>query len=79
MKRTEFYEDIITNQEDAVEAEDTEERFTEDDLDQESWQDWHSQALLNAYYDLEHSCQNSGLKFRVTFNEFCNFMYGYNK
>lgn len=79
-RRTEHFQDVIINQEDATIIQDEdEERFDESELDPESWQDWHSQSLLNAYYDLEHSCIRSGLKFSATYSQFCNFMYAYNK
>lgn len=82
MRRTEFSDDVIMySTEPIVEDDDTSQDEEEFELDPESWQDWHSEHLLNMYMSLISYCEDTGTKFMngISFNTFCNFISGYSK
>jgi hypothetical protein len=80
MKRTEFSDDVVMNNDEGPDIQSDEEEpdpFHPDELDPEAWHDWHSEHLLNMYMSLTEYCEMQGLQFmkRMTFNEFCDFLY----
>jgi hypothetical protein len=77
MKRSEHYEDIILNQEDATTQDEDDELFDENDLDREAWEDWHSQEMLNVYFELNEICERIGMPTYKTYNDFCSLMFDF--
>jgi hypothetical protein len=75
MKRSEHYEDIILNQEDATTQDEDDDLFDENDLDREAWEDWNSQDMLNVYFEMVEQCESIGLGTNKTYNDFCNLMF----
>lgn len=67
---------------DAFQGEDArDEEILEDEeflLDQESWQDWHSEHILNMWMSLkaylEDNSLNNTLMTKATFHKFCAFV-----
>lgn len=80
--RTEFTDDVILFTRDPFDIEDTrghsqDEVFSVSELDPESWEDWHSEKLLNVYLGLIEFCEEvSSVNFMsgISFNQFCEFI-----
>jgi hypothetical protein len=72
----EYSYDIV--QDDAYDVPDTDDVDDEFVLDPESWQDWHSEHLLNMWMGirayLEDNHLTSTMLTDVTFNDFCTFV-----
>lgn len=79
--RTEFKDDVVLFSYDPLDVDEHNENSQDDvfsvsELDPESWQDWHSEKLLNVYLSLIEYCEEvslinymNGISFN-TFNEF---------
>lgn len=53
------------------------EQFSVSELDQESWQDWYSEDLLNMYLSLIEYCEEVSLvnyMSGISFNTFCEYV-----
>jgi hypothetical protein len=46
-------------------------------LDPESWQDWHSEDLLNMWMSIRQYKEERYICDRATFNSFCEWAYKY--
>jgi hypothetical protein len=44
-------------------------------LDPESWQDWHSEELLDEYMSIRDSYESKYLRAPITFNQYCEWSY----
>lgn len=81
-KQSEFYEDVVLfSNEDPEDIEETTSQESEIELDPESWQDWHSQDLLNMYMSLVEYCETTEFNFmkNITYESFCTFISSYSK
>jgi hypothetical protein len=47
----------------------------EEELNQEEWEDWNSQELLNVWMSIAEYHQEWYIPLRRTFHEFCSFVY----
>jgi hypothetical protein len=80
--RTEFKDDVVLFTRDPFDVDDTsghsqDEVFSVSELDPESWEDWHSEKLLNVYLSLIEYCEDvSSVNFMtgISFNRFCEFV-----
>lgn len=79
--RTEFKDDVVLFNKDPldiVEFENSQDEvFSVSELDPESWQDWHSEKLLNVYLSLIEYCEDVSMKNYmdgISFNTFCEFI-----
>lgn len=80
--RTEFHDDVVLFAGDAFDVDGADrhsqdEVFSVSELDPESWEDWHSEKLLNVYLSLIEYCEEvSVVNFMtgVSFNKFCDFI-----
>jgi hypothetical protein len=54
---------------------DDDEDYTEEPLDPESWQDWHSERLLDGYMDIRDRYESQYLRVPFTFNSYCEYKY----
>lgn len=80
-QRTEFKDDVILFAKDPLIIDDDthsqDEVFSVSELDPESWEDWHSEKLLNVYLSLIEFCEDtSSVNYMtgITFNQFCEFI-----
>ena len=79
---TEFKEDVVLFSYDPLDVDDHDENsqdeaFSVSELDPESWQDWHSEKLLNVYLSLIEYCEDVSAKNHmngISFNTFCEFI-----
>jgi hypothetical protein len=80
--RTEFKDDVVLFTRDPFDVDDAgghsqDEVFSVSELDPESWEDWHSEKLLNVYLSLIEFCEDvSNINFMngISFNRFCEFV-----
>lgn len=79
--RTEFKDDVVLFVRDPLDVDDFEnsqdEVFSVSELDPESWQDWHSEKLLNVYLSLIEYCEDVSMfnyMNGISFNTFCEFI-----
>ena len=46
-----------------------------DEMDQETWQDWNSEWLLDNYMALRDAYETRYLRVPLSFNDYCEIMY----
>ena len=46
-----------------------------EDMDPETWQDWHSEWLLDTYMDIREYHESQYLRAPLSFNTYCEIMY----
>jgi hypothetical protein len=70
----EYAQDSIIYGEDAIE-DDLQDDGLMEPLDPESWQDWHSEDLLNMWMSIRQYKEERYICDRATFNSFCEWSY----
>ena len=54
---------------------DEEDEEPEELLDPESWQDWHSEVLLDGYMTIRDHFESQYLRAPMSFNQYCEYKY----
>jgi len=70
----EYAQDSIFYGEDAIE-DDTQDDGSMEPLDPETWQDWHSEDLLNMWMSIRQYKEERYICDLATFNSFCEWSY----